>query len=66
MFFYLKYGRVETIFIWKGLIAKPLYACKDRTSETICLEITMDKKKWCVTFACRPQYNSNKDGLINL
>ena len=32
--------------------------------ETICIEITISKRKWCLTFAYRPQYNSNKATLI--
>ena len=42
------------IFIREGLIASRLYAYEDSTSETICLEVTISKKKWCVTFAYRP------------
>ena len=53
------------IFIREGLLAKRLYAYEDNTSETICLEVTISKKKWCITFAYRPPYNSNKDGFFN-
>ena len=28
--------------------------------ETICIEITITKRKWCLTFAYRPPYNNNK------
>ena len=52
------------IFIREGLLAKRLYAYEDNTSETICLEVTISKKKWCITFAYRPPYNSNKDGFF--
>ena len=52
------------IFIREGLIAKRLYAYEDSTSETICLEVTISKKKWCVTFAYRPPCNNNKDGFL--
>ena len=52
------------IFIREGLIAKRLYAYEDSTSETICLEVTISKKKWCVTFAYRPPYNSNRHGFF--
>ena len=42
-----------------------MYAHEDSTSETICLEVTISKKKWrCVTFAYRPPYNSNKYGFF--
>ena len=40
-----------------------MYAHEDSTSETICLEVTISKKKCCVTFAYRPPCNSNKDGF---
>ena len=53
------------IFIREGLIAKRSYAYEDNTSKTICLEVTISKKKWCITFAYRPPYNSNKDGFFN-
>ena len=52
------------IFIREDLIAKRLYTYEDSTSETICLEVTISKKKWCVTFAYIPPYNSNKDGFF--
>ena len=52
------------IFTRKGLIAKRLSAYEDSTSETICLEVTISKKKWCITFAYRPPYNSYKDGFF--
>ena len=52
------------IFTREGLIAKRLYAYEDITSETICLEVTISKTKWCVIFAYRLPYNSNKDGFF--
>ena len=33
------------IFIRKGLVAKRLYAYEESTSENMCLEVTMSKKK---------------------
>ena len=51
------------IFIREYLIAKRLYLYKDNTSETICLEVIISKKKWWITFVYRPPYNSNKDGF---
>ena len=52
------------IFIREGLIAKRLYSYEDITSETICLEVTISKNKWCITFAYKPPYNSNKDSFF--
>ena len=48
----------------EGLIAERLYTCEYSTSETIWLEVTVSKKKWCVTFAYRPPYNRKKDGFF--
>ena len=48
-------------FYKEGLIAKRSYAIEDITSETICLEVTISNKKWCITFVYRPSSNSNKD-----
>ena len=59
-----KSGGEKMIFIREGLIAKRLYAYEDSTSETICSEDIISKKKWCITFAYRSPYNSNKDGFF--
>ena len=55
-----KNGGGKMIFIREGLIGKGLYTYEDSTFESICLEVTLSKKKWCVTFADRPPHNSNK------
>ena len=57
-------GRKFSIFLKRGLIAKRLHALEDSTSQTICLVVAVSKKKWCVTFAYRPPYISNKDGFF--
>ena len=57
-------GRKCMIFIKRALIAERLHALEDSTSQTICLVVAVSKKKWCVTFAYRPPYNSNKDGFF--
>ena len=57
-------GRKFSIFIKRGLIAKRLHALEDSTSQTIWLVVAISKKEWCVTFAYRPPYNSNKDGFF--
>ena len=54
----------KMIFIREGLIAKRLYSYEDNTSETICLGVTISRKKWCMTFVYRPSYSSNKDGFF--
>ena len=37
---------------------------KNGSKYTTCLESTISKKKWCITFAYKPPYNSNKDGFF--
>ena len=32
---------------------------------TICVEVTISKKKWCITFAYRPPQNDNKLPFFN-
>ena len=54
----------KIIFIREGLIAKRLYTYEDNTSKTICLEVTISKNKWCITFAYGPPYNSNQEGFF--
>ena len=51
-------------FFRGGLITKILYSYKDKTSETMWLEVTIYKQKWCITFAYRPPYYSSKDGFF--
>ena len=49
-----KNGGEKMFFIREGLIAKRLYSYEDDTSETISLEVTVSKKKRCLTFSYRP------------
>ena len=58
-----KRGGGGIIFIRKGLIAKRLYVYEDTTSKTICLEVTISKMNWCITFAYRPPYNNTKEDI---
>ena len=53
----------KIIFIREGLIAKKLYAYEDTTSKTICLEVTISKMNWCITFAYIPPYNNTKEDI---
>ena len=45
------------VCIRDGIIAKHLENLEGKHSETICLELTVSKKKWCITFAYRPLSN---------
>ena len=48
------------MYVKKGLIAKRILEYENINIETICIEITITKRKWCLTFAYRPPYNNNK------
>ena len=52
------------VFLREVVIAKRLYSYEDNTSETICLEVTISKKKWCITHAYRSPHSSNKDDFF--
>ena len=41
-------------------IAKRLANLEENTSETICIEVTISKKKWCIIFVYRPPHLNNK------
>ena len=53
------------VYIRGGIIAKRLESLEGKYSETICLELTVSKKKWCITFAYRPPSNDNKAIFFN-
>ena len=56
-----KYGGGEIVYVREGFIAKRLANLKGNTSETICIEVMISKKKWYITFAYRPPYSNNKN-----
>ena len=41
-------------------MAKRILEYENVNIEIICIEITISKRKWCLTFACRLPYNNNK------
>ena len=47
-------GGGKIVYIKEGIITKRISNLEGKSSETICLEITFSKKKWCVVFAYRP------------
>ena len=51
------YGGGKMVYIRDGIIAKRLENLEGKHSETICLELTVSKKKSCLTFAYRPPDN---------
>ena len=54
-----KYGRGKMLFIRQGLITRRLPKFETKVSETICVELTISKKKWCILFAYRPPQSNN-------
>ena len=42
------------VYVKQGIIAKRLENLETKFSETICIELTISKKKWCALFAYRP------------
>ena len=53
------------VFIRNGIIAKRLESLEGKESETICIEVTISKKKWCISFAYRPPRKDNKVMVFN-
>ena len=47
-------GGGKMVFVKNGLIAKRIKSLETKISETICIELTISKKKWCILFAYRP------------
>ena len=46
-------------------MAKRLVNFKGNTSETICIEVTISRKKWCIIFVYRPPHSNNKKVLFS-
>ena len=60
-----KHGGGKMVFVRNDIIAKRLESLEGKESETICIEFTISKKKWCTTFAYRPPKNDNKVIFFN-
>ena len=54
-----KYGGGKIVFIRQGLITRRLPKFDTKVSQTICVELTISKKRWCTLFAYRPPQNNN-------
>ena len=61
-----KNGGGKIVYVKEGLIAKRILEYENINIETICIEITISKRKWCLTFAYRPPYNNNKTFFMEL
>ena len=60
-----KHGGGKMVFVRNGIIAKRLECLEGKGSETICVEFTISKKKWCTIFAYKPPQNDNKVMFLN-
>ena len=60
-----KYRGGNIVYIRDGIRAKHLQNLEGKHSETICLELTVLKKKWCIAFAYTSPSNDNKTGFFN-
>ena len=60
-----KQGRGKIVYVRNGIIAKRMKQFEEGFGETICLEFTFSKKKWCVLFVYRPLQNNNKASFFN-
>ena len=48
----------------RGFIVKETKNFETKNTETICLELTIVKRKWCILFAYRPTNTDNKKFLM--
>ena len=60
-----KHGGGKIVYVRNGIIAERIKQFEEGFGETICLEFTLSKKKWCVLFVYRPAKNSNKALFFN-
>ena len=61
-----KYGGRKMLHTRDGIIAKCLENLEGKHSEAICLELTVSKEKWSLTFAFRQPSNDNKAILFKI
>ena len=54
-----KCGGGKIVFMRQSLIIRRLPKFETKVSETICVELTISKKKWCILFAYRLPQNNN-------
>ena len=53
-------GGGKMVFV-RGFIVKETKNFETKNTETICLELTIVKRKWCILFAYRPTNTDNKE-----
>ena len=54
-------GGGKMVFIKEGFIAKQMKNFETINAETICLELTINKRRWCILFAYRPPKTTKGD-----
>ena len=54
------------VFIRKELLAKRLEDFETKSTETICIELVISKRKWCIIFTYRPPKYDKKVFLQEL
>ena len=59
-------GGGKILFIKEGILAKRLTEFETKTVETICIELTISNKKWCILFAYRPPKFNKNDFFIEI
>ena len=52
-------GGGKIVYICNGILAKRLTIYETQNKESICVEITIKKRKWGILFAYRPPNNNN-------
>ena len=57
-------GGEKLVFVSRGFIVKQMKNFETENAETICLELVIAKKKWCILFAYRPP-DTNKSMFFN-
>ena len=57
-------GDGKIVFVRKGIFANRLPHCESPNIESIRIELTISKRKWCILFAYRPP-NFNKGEFFN-
>ena len=50
--------------MWKGIVAKKLPRCESLSIESICIKLTISKRKWCILFSHRSS-NFSKGEFFN-
>ena len=57
-------GAGNMVFVREGFIVKQMKNFETKNAETICLELIIVKKKWCILFAYRPS-NTDKEKVFH-